>query len=72
MRKDQRLRLWQKSGWTYRKLSEETKIPHTTLSRAMKGLIRRPNDEVREALASAVGVSADTLFPKPTLTKAAA
>jgi transcriptional regulator with XRE-family HTH domain len=72
MRKDQRLRLWQKSGWTYRGLSEETGIPHTTLSRSMQGLIKRPSDEVREALARAVGVSADTLFPKPTLTPVAA
>jgi transcriptional regulator with XRE-family HTH domain len=72
MRKDQRLRLWQRSGWTYRRLAVASGYDHQTLRRAMQGIHRNPSRGVADVLARAVStdarpVTADELFPpRPT------
>ena len=72
MRKSQRLRLWQKSGWTYRRLAAERGFAHQTLRRALQGVTRDPSPEVRDVLARALKVNADELFPpRPSLAAAA-
>jgi lambda repressor-like predicted transcriptional regulator len=78
MRKDLRLRLWQKSGWTYRRLAVVSGYDHQTLRRAMQGLTRDPSRAVADVLARAVStdsrvITADELFPpRPTELRAAA
>jgi transcriptional regulator with XRE-family HTH domain len=72
MRKSQRLRLWQRSGWTYRGLAAASGFDHQTLRRAMQGVTRFPSPEVCDVLARAVKVDVQELFPpRPTLERAA-
>jgi lambda repressor-like predicted transcriptional regulator len=72
MRKADRLKLWKKSGWTFRSLGLATNFDHQTLRRALLGQTRYPQRRVCEVLAAAVSskehhVSADEMFPPRTL-----
>lgn len=72
MRKAERLKLWRKSGWTFRALASATDLTHQTLSNAISGRTAFPDRRVCEVLARAVStperpIDADTLFPpRPT------
>lgn len=72
MRKSDRMRLWRKSGWTYRGLAAELGLHMSVVMRAVKG-DSYPRKEVQDGIARALGVPAEELFPpksRPTLAAA--
>jgi len=78
MRKSERLRLWRKSGWSYRGLAAQSGFAVTVIMRSVKG-DTVPRRELADVIARAVSTgtlqyTADDLFPPkpvPTLERAA-